>query len=94
MDSLGLKFKVKLTLNRSKTNYMDFHRRQKLNYNVHPPISLAGQNIDQVFCAKYFIGLMVDNKLPWHDDTEHISGKISKVISVLVKVKRCLNSSI
>lgn len=72
---------------------MDFHPRQKLNYNFHPPISLAGQNIDQVFCAKYFRGLMVDNNLSWHDDTEHISGKISKIISVLVKVKRCLNSS-
>ena len=72
---------------------MDFHPRQKLNYNFHPPISLAGQNIDQVFCVEYFRGLMVDNNLSWYDDTEHISGKISKIISVLVKVKRCLNSS-
>ena len=49
----------KLTLNLSKSKYLIFQPRQKLNYNVLPPLTLAGQYLDYSFNAKY-LELIID----------------------------------
>ena len=61
---------IKLTLNLSKTKYIIFQPRQKLNYNLHLPIVLAGQLLDCSFNVKY-LGLIIDCHLSWHDPIEY-----------------------
>ena len=48
----------KLTLNLSKSKYLIFQPRQKLNYNLLPPLTLAGQYLDYSFNVKY-LGLII-----------------------------------
>ena len=43
----------KLTLNLSKSKYLIFQPLQKLNYNLLPPLTLAGQYLDYSFNVKY-----------------------------------------
>ena len=43
----------KLTLNLKKTKYLIFQPRQKINYNLLPPLTLAGQCLEQVTSLKY-----------------------------------------
>ena len=47
----------KLSLNLSKTKYIIFQPRQKLNYNLYLPLQLAGQYLDQTSSTKY-LGLI------------------------------------
>ena len=48
----------KLTLNLTKTKYIIFQPRQKLNSNLHIPIVLAGQLLDHSSSVKY-LGLII-----------------------------------
>ena len=48
----------RLTLNLSKTKYIIFQPRQKLYFNLQPPIVLAGQPLDYSFNVKY-LGLII-----------------------------------
>ena len=79
----------KLTLNLSKSKYLIFQPRQKLNYNLLPPLTLAGQYLDYSFNVKY-LGLIIDCHLSWHDHIEYTCSKISKNLNVMTKVKRFL----
>ena len=79
----------KLTLNLSKSKYLIFQPRQKLNYNLLPPLTLAEQYLDYSFNAKY-LGLIIDCHLSWHDNIEYTCSKISKNLNVMAKVKRFL----
>ena len=74
----------KLTLNFSKTKYIIFQPRQKLNFNLHPPtcIVLAGQPLDYSFNVKY-LGLIIDSHLSWHDHIEYTCSKISRNINIM-----------
>ena len=72
----------KLTLNLSKTKYIIFQPRQKLNSNLHPPIVLAGQPIDCSFHVKY-LRLIIGCHLSWHDHIEYTCSKISKNINIV-----------
>ena len=58
----------KLTLNLKKTKYLIFQPRQKINYNLLPPLTLAGQCLEQVTSLKY-LGICIDDHLSWHDHT-------------------------
>ena len=77
----------KLTLNLTKTKYIIFQPRQKLNSNLHLPIVLAGQPLDYSFSVKY-LGLIIDGHLSWHDRIEYICSKISTNINIMIKVKK------
>ena len=79
----------KLTLNLSKSKYLIFQLRQKLNYNLLPPLTLAGQYLDYSFNAKY-LGLIIDGHLSWHDHIEYTCSKINRKLNVMTKVKRFL----
>ena len=87
--SLWLKVN-KLSLNTKKTHYMIFRRRQKFHHNV--KLLIDGEAIDKVEKTK-FLGIIIDNKLTrkWHID--HIAGKISHVIGMIIKARQYLNKS-
>ena len=77
----------KLTLNLSKTKYVVFQPRQKLNYNLYTPLKLADQYLEQSHSVNY-LGLIVDCSLSWHHHIDYISSKISKSINIIAKLKR------
>ena len=77
----------KLTLNLSKTKYIVFQPRQKLNYNLYTPLKLADQYLEQSHSVNY-LGLIIDCSLSWHHHIDSISSKISKSINIIAKLKR------
>lgn len=77
----------KLTLNLSKTKYVVFQPRQKLNYNLYTPLKLADQYPEQSHSVNY-LGLIIDCSLSWHHHIDYISSKISKSINIIAKLKR------
>ena len=81
----------KLSLNLSKTKYIIFQPRQKLNYNLYLPLQLAGQYLDQTSSTKY-LGLIIDCHLSWQDHIDLIASKISRNINIMTKVKPLLGS--
>ena len=60
--------------------------RQKENYNLYPPLSVANFNLEKSACVKY-LGVYIDCHLTWHDHIDYICGKISKNINIIVKLK-------
>ena len=80
----------KLTLNLTKTKYIIFQPRQKLNFNLHLPIVLTGQPLDQSFSVKW-LGLIVGCHLSCHDHIEYICSKMSKNINIMTKVKKLVS---
>ena len=74
----------RLTLNLSKTKYLVFQPRQKVNSNLHPPLKIADQYLEQSYNIKY-LGLVIDCFLSWHDHIDHISSKISKSVNIIAK---------
>ena len=77
----------RLTLNLSKTKYLVLQPRQKVNSNLHPPLKIADQYLEQSYNIKY-LGLVIDCFLSWHDHIDHISSKISKSVNIIAKLKR------
>ena len=49
----------RLTLNLSKTKYLVFQPRQKINYNLYPPLKLADQYLEQSSSVKYLGSLLI-----------------------------------
>ena len=76
----------RLTLNLSKTKYLVFQPRQKINSNLYPPLKLADQYLEQSYSVKY-LGLIIDCFLSWHEHIYHISSKISKSVNIIAKLK-------
>ena len=76
----------RLTLNLSMTKYLVFQPRQKMNFNLYPPLKLADQYLEQSFSVKY-LGLIIDCFLSWHEHIHHICGKISKSVNIIAKLK-------
>ena len=75
----------KLTLNLSKT--VIFQPWQKLNYDLHLHIVLAGKPFDYSFNVKY-LGLIIDCHIfwhVWHDNIEYTCSKISKNMNIMTK---------
>jgi len=81
----------RLTLNLSKTKYLVFQPRQKRNYNLHIPLKLADQYLEQSSSVKY-LGLIIDCSLSWHDHIDYISNKISKSLNVIAKLNPYVTS--
>ena len=71
----------KLTLNLRKTKYLIFQPRQKVDYKILPPLSIAGQCLEQVSKIKY-LGIYIDSHLSWHDHIDFVC-KVSKNINII-----------
>ena len=67
----------KLVLNQSKTKWMLFGTRQKLEHSSDIVIQSHWQNIDRVsnFC---YLGVTLDEHLSWNEHVEIICNKVSK----------------
>ena len=76
----------KLTLNLKKTKYLVFQPRQKLNLNLLPPLSLAGEILEKASNIKY-LGIVIDHHLSWHDNIDYVCDKVSRSINIMTKVK-------
>ena len=53
---------------------------------------IDGQAIDEVQKTK-FLGIIIDNKLTWKWHIDHIAGKISRGIGMIIKARQYLNKS-
>ena len=69
----------KLTLNVKKTHFVIFHRSRIKP--VSAQISLRNENIKQTNSSK-FLGIIVDNKLYWHEHIIYIKNKVSRAIGI------------
>ena len=69
---------------------MIFCRRKMLDHNV--KLLIDGQTIDEVQKTK-FLGIIIDNKLTWKWHIDHIAGKISRGIGMIIKARQYLNKS-
>ena len=80
----------KLMINTSKTNFMVFSTKpsiQNSNFNV----NINNSTITRVHHTK-FLGVIIDSKLTWQDHIMHIKNKISKIIGILLRVRRVLST--
>ena len=79
----------RLSLNIGKTNYMLFSpTRSKPTPELQ--LKIDGSTLEQVHSCK-FLGVLLDDKLTWKAQINHISGKISKSIGVLSKARKYLD---
>lgn len=61
---------------------------QRENYDIYPPLTAPNSHLEKSFCVKY-PGVYIDCHLTWRDhmQIEYIWGKISKNITIVVKLK-------
>ena len=71
----------KLTLNLKKTKYLVFQPRQKLNFNLLPPLILAGEILEKVSNIKYQ-RIVIDHHLSWRDHIDYVCDKVSRSIKL------------
>ena len=70
----------KLTLNMTKTEFMLIGSRQRLNtLTTSPTIRMNSTQVSKVSATKS-LGVMIDDKLDWHNHIEKITKKISSGI--------------
>ena len=79
----------KLVLNQSKTKWMLFGTRQKLEQSSDIAIQSHGQNIERVssFC---YLGVTLDEHLSWNEHVEMICHKVSKRLRLLSRIRAYL----
>jgi hypothetical protein len=80
----------KLSLNANKTNYLIFSKKSK----IQPDLNLS---IDNAKLAKShtvkFLGLLIDDKLEWPDQIEHIRKKMASGVYALNATKNFLSKA-
>ena len=75
----------KLTLNRSKTNYVLFSPQKECRKDF--PTSINGQNIPRTAEAKY-LGVYLDEKSKWCAFIEHLCKKLSQYCGLFCHVRQ------
>ena len=82
----------KLVLNQSKTKWMLFGTRQKLEHSSDIAIQSHGQNIERVssFC---YLGVTLDEHLSWNEHVEMICRKVSKRLGLLSRIRPYLTQN-
>ena len=83
----------RLMLNMKKTTCVILSPINKATSNHSPCIRLINNDIPISNYAK-FLGVIIDKNLTWHDHIHYISGKISKGVGILSKLKHMLPMSI
>ena len=79
---------VNLAVNVKKTHFMIFQRSRMKP--VSAQISLRNENIKQTNSIK-FLGIIVDNKLNWHEHIIYIKNKVSRAIGIIYKARKYAN---
>ena len=80
----------RLTLNITKSHYMIFKRRKKLQENL-PQVTINNSNLTLVDNTK-FLGLKLQSNLKWDQHIYEISRKINKYSSLIYLTRHLLNS--
>ena len=77
----------KLTLNLKKTKFMIFSKKvKKKSKEKKFKININNHCIKQVTEMKY-LGVILDNKLNWHNHIQHICTKLAKAAGIIYKVR-------
>ena len=77
----------KLTLNKSKTEFMLIGSRQRLRSFVHSPsLKIGGAQISQVPSTKS-LGIYIDENLTWNVHIENLSKKVASGIGALKRIR-------
>ena len=79
----------KLSLNIKKTHFMLFTSNRKAKPDI--AISIEEYPIDEVSYTK-FLGVCIDNRLNWKKHISVISDKVSRVIGIVVRTRKFLNT--
>ena len=82
----------KLTLNASKTKYIVFGSRNKLQVKPDLNLSIGGKKIERVACMKY-LGVQLDEFLTFDEHINYIHQKSSKKLGVLRRSREFLDRS-
>ena len=77
----------KLSLNVDKSKLINFSKIQSIDSPLR--ITINGEAIEQVKCAKY-LGVLIDDKLSYRDQVDCVGGKIRKGNSILYKLRKFL----
>ena len=75
-----------LCSNKLTLNLLNTQPRQKISFNLYPPLKLADQSLEKSYSVKY-LGLIIDCFLSWHELIYHISSKVSKSVNIIAKLK-------
>ena len=78
----------KLILNLNKTHFMIFYRSRIKCEGVQ--ITIRNENIKETNSIK-FLGIIVDNKLKWHEHIIYIKNKVSRAIGIIYKARKYAN---
>ena len=78
----------KLTLNLSKTKFMIFSKKLKTKAKERKfKININNYSIKQVTEMKY-LGVILDNKLNWHNHIQYVCTKLAKAAGIIYKVRK------
>ena len=78
----------KLSINTKKTHFMVFHRSRIKTNDVNVIMQL---NIIEHINSTKFLGLIIDDKLKWHEHIQHVTHKIARSVGILYKIRHYLN---
>ena len=78
----------KPTLNLKKTHLMIFHRSRIKSEGLQ--ITIRNKNIKETNSIK-FLGIIVDNKLKWHEHIIYIKNKVSRAIGIIYNARKYAN---
>ena len=67
---------------------MVFHRSRIKTSDIN--VIMQQNTIDRVNSTK-FLGLIIDDKLKWHDHIQHVKHKIARSVGILYKIRHYLN---
>ena len=79
----------KLTINFDKTHFLLFSKRRTYE----EPIVIFNEVRLKEQIQTKFLGVMMDNKLCWKQHIAHVKTKISRIISILYKIRNSLTTS-
>ena len=79
----------KLSLNADKTFYLIFHRA-RLKMDSTPNVIMNNCTLNVTSQLKY-LGVIIDNKLNWHQHITYVKNKISKGIGIMYKARPYLD---
>ncbi len=79
-----------LSVNATKTKYM-FITKQKVNISNDLSLCIGTEKLERVTSTK-FLGLILDEKMLWHDHIDHCSKKVSSGLYAMNAAKRYLTS--
>ena len=84
----------KLTLNAQKTQYILFHRKQKLVPSLECNLNINNTPIHRVQHAK-FLGVIIDCNLSWSSHISNTARKIAKYAPIIYRIRNlCTKESI